>query len=124
MGIVLKQSFRNTIIIYGAFLIGGINTIVFYPRVLESEFYGMVTILLSASNLIMPFTAFGVQYTIVKYFSSYETKEEKDTFLSSVIFLPLLIAVPLGFFWDNAHTWIMSKLYVFYLFNSDCMRLF
>ena len=68
MGIVLKQSFRNTIIIYGAFLIGGINTIVFYPRVLESEFYGMVTILLSASNLIMPFTAFGVQYTIVKYF--------------------------------------------------------
>jgi len=30
MGIVLKQSFRNTIIIYGAFLIGGINTIIFY----------------------------------------------------------------------------------------------
>ncbi|MDC0176704.1 oligosaccharide flippase family protein [Polaribacter sp.] len=110
MGIVLKQSFRNTIIIYGAFLIGGINTIVFYPRVLESEFYGMVTILLSASNLIMPFTAFGVQYTIVKYFSSYKTKEEKDKFLSSVMFLPLLIAVPLGFFWDNAHTWIMSKV--------------
>ena len=88
MGIVLKQSFRNTIIIYSAFLIGGVNTIWFYPRILESEFYGMVVILLSYSNLIMPLTAFGIQHTIVKFYSSYETKEQKDTFLSSVIFLP------------------------------------
>ncbi|PWG06334.1 lipopolysaccharide biosynthesis protein [Polaribacter aquimarinus] len=110
MGIVLKQSFRNTIIIYGAFLIGGINTIVFYPRILESEFYGMVTFLLSASNLIMPLTAFGVQYTIVKFFSSYQTKEEKDKFLSSVIFIPLFIALPLGFLWDYVHDWIMNRI--------------
>jgi O-antigen/teichoic acid export membrane protein len=110
MGIVLKQSFRNTIIIYGAFLIGGINTIVFYPRILESEFYGMVAFLLSASNLIMPLTAFGIQYTIVKFYSSYETKEQKDKFLSSVIFLPLFIAMPIGFLWDYFHEWIMSKV--------------
>ena len=110
MGIVLKQSFRNTIIIYTAFLIGGINTIIFYPRFLGEDFYGMVSFLLSASNVIMPLTAFGIQYTIVKFFSSYKTKEEKDKFLSSVLFLPLLIAIPLGFFWDNAHTWIMSKV--------------
>jgi O-antigen/teichoic acid export membrane protein len=110
MGIVLKQSFRNTIIIYGAFLIGGINTIWFYPRILESEFYGMVVILLSASNLIMPLTAFGIQYTIVKFYSSYETKEQKDKFLSSVIFLPLFIALPIGFLWDYCHEWIMNKV--------------
>lgn len=125
MGIVLKQSFRNTIIIYGAFLVGGINTIVFYPRFLESEFYGMVTFLLSASNLIMPLTAFGIQYTIVKFYSSYSTKVEKDKFLWSVIFLPFFIALPLGFFWDYAHTWIMSRVteenkiienYTFYIY--------
>lgn len=110
MGIVLKQSFRNTIIIYGAFLLGGINTIVFYPRFLGKEFYGMVVFLLSASNLIMPLTAFGIQYTIVKFFSSYTSKKEKDKFLSSVIFLPLLIALPIGFFWDYMHEWIMNKV--------------
>ncbi|MDG1398395.1 MAG: lipopolysaccharide biosynthesis protein, partial [Polaribacter sp.] len=60
MGIVLKQSFRNTLIIYLAFLIGGINTIVFYPRFLGSEFYGLVTFLLSSTNVIMPLTALGV----------------------------------------------------------------
>ena len=110
MGIVLKQSFRNTLIIYGAFLIGGINTIIFYPRFLKSEFYGLVTFLLSSSNIIMPLVAFGVQYTIVKFFSSYETKEQKDKFLSSVIFLPIFIALPLGFFWDYMHEWIMTRV--------------
>lgn len=110
MGIVLKQSFRNTLIIYGAFLIGGLNTIIFYPRILESKFYGLVTFLLSSSNIIMPLVAFGVQYTIVKFFSSYETKEQKDKFLSSVIFLPIFIALPLGFFWDYMHEWIMSRV--------------
>ncbi|PQJ79042.1 lipopolysaccharide biosynthesis protein [Polaribacter porphyrae] len=110
MGIVLKQSFRNTLIIYGAFLIGGINTIIFYPRILGSDFYGLVTFLLSSSNVIMPLAAFGVQYTIVKFYSSYITKEQKDKFLSSVIFLPIFIALPLGFFWDYMHEWIMSRV--------------
>lgn len=110
MGIVLKQSFRNTIIIYTAFLIGGINTIALYPNFLGEEFYGMVVVLLSASNLIMPLTAFGIQYTIVKFYSSYQTKKEKDIFLSSVILIPLLIALPLGFCWDYVHDWIMSRI--------------
>lgn len=110
MGIVLKQSFRNTLIIYGAFLIGGINTIVFYPRILESEFYGLVTFLLSSTNVIMPLVAFGVHFTIVKFFSSYQTKNQRDKFLSSVILLPIIIALPLGYFWDYMHEWIMKKV--------------
>ena len=55
MGIVLRQSFRNTIIIYGAFLIGGINTIWFYPELLGAKFYGLVVYLLATSNIMMPF---------------------------------------------------------------------
>lgn len=110
MGIVLKQSFKNTLIIYLSFLIGGINTIIFYPRFLGDKFYGIVTFLLSSSNLIMPLTAFGVHYTIVKFFSSYQTKEEKDKFLTLALFLPLLIALPIGFLWSHFHEYIVSKL--------------
>ncbi|TVZ55718.1 O-antigen/teichoic acid export membrane protein [Lutibacter sp. Hel_I_33_5] len=110
MGIIFKQSFKNSLIIYIAFIVGGINTLFFYPRILESEYYGLVAYLLSASNLIMPITALGVHYTIVKFFSSYKTKEEKDRFLSIIIFFPLVIAIPLGYFWDYMHTWIMSKI--------------
>ncbi|MDB2384975.1 lipopolysaccharide biosynthesis protein [Polaribacter sp.] len=110
MGIVLKQSFRNTIIIYTAFLIGGINTIAFYPNFLGEEFYGMVIFVLSASNLIMPLSAFGIQYTIVKFYSSYDTKKERDVFLSSIIFLPLIISLVIGLSWDYIHDWIMSQI--------------
>lgn len=97
MGIVFKQSFRNTLIIYGAFVFGGINALFLYTRFLKDEYYGLVTYLLSTANLLMPLTAFGVQYTIVKFYSSYQTKLEKDKFLSSVLLLPLFIAIPIGF---------------------------
>jgi len=107
LGIVFKQSFKNTLIIYLGFLIGGINTLVLYTRFLGDEYYGLATYVFSASNLIMPITAFGVHFTIIKFFSGYTSKNEQDKFLSSVIFLPLLIAIPIGYFWDYFHNWIM-----------------
>jgi len=97
MGIVLKQSFKNTIFIYFGFLVGGINTLFLYTRFLEDTYYGLVTFLLATSNLLMPLIAFGINHTIIKFFSSYFTKKEQDKFLSSVLFLPLLISIPLGF---------------------------
>lgn len=97
MGIVLKQSFKNTIFIYLGFLVGGINTLFLYTRFLEDTYYGLVTFLLATSNLLMPLIAFGINHTIIKFFSSYFTKKEQDKFLSSVLFLPLLISIPLGF---------------------------
>lgn len=108
MGIVFKQSFKNTLIIYLGFLIGGINTVILYTRFLGDEYYGLATYVFSASNLIMPITAFGIHFTIIKFFSAYTSKEEQDKFLSSVIFLPLLIAIPIGYFWDFFHNWIMD----------------
>jgi len=98
LGIVFKQSLKNTIIIYVSFAFGGVNALFLYSNILEGKYYGLVTFLLSTANLILPITAFGVQYTIVKFFSSYITKKEKDAFLSSVLLLPLFVAVPIGFF--------------------------
>ena len=98
MGIIFKQSLKNTLFIYLGFAVGGINTLFLYTRFLEDEYYGLLTFLLSTSNLLMPLIAFGVHHTIVKFFSSYFTKVEKDRFLSSVLFLPVLIAVPIAYF--------------------------
>lgn len=110
MGIVLRQSFKNTLFIYLGFLIGGINTLFLYTRFLEDEYYGLVTFLLSTSNLLMPLIALGIHHTIVKFFSSYFTKVEKDKFLSSVLFLPLLVALPMGFFGNLFYEEISSYL--------------
>lgn len=97
MGVVLKQSFKNTIVTFAAFGIGGVNALFLYTNFLTGEYYGLVTYLLSTANLLMPLTAFGVQYSIVKFFSSYTSKIERDKFLSASLLFPLIIAIPFGF---------------------------
>jgi len=96
MGIVAKQTFLNIIIICIAFAIGGFNTLVFYPLFLSAEDYGLVVFLLATSNLLMPLIGFGVHQTIIRFFSSYNTKDEQQHFMSSVILLPLFIALVVG----------------------------
>jgi O-antigen/teichoic acid export membrane protein len=97
LGIVLNQSFKNTVITFAAFGIGGVNALFLYTNFLTDEYYGLVTYLLSTANLLMPLTAFGMQYSIVKFFFSYTSKLERDKFLTSSLLLPLLIALPFGF---------------------------
>ncbi len=96
MGVVLKQSFKNTVITFTAFGIGGINALFLYTSFLSDKYYALVTFLLTTANLLMPLTAFGVQYSILKFFSSYKTKKDKDVFLSFSMLLPLFIAIPFG----------------------------
>ena len=96
MGIILKQSARNLVTTYLGFGIGAINTLFLYTNFLEQEYYGLVSFLLSAANLIWPLMAFGVHNTLVKFYSSYDSKAEKDRLLTMVLFLPLLLAVFMG----------------------------
>ncbi len=110
MGIIFKQSFKNTIIIYLSFVIGALNNVFFYPLYLEGEYHGIITLLFSYSNVIMPFMAFGVQYTIVKFFSSYTKKIEKDKFMTWALIFPLFIALPTAFLWNYIHQFILSIL--------------
>ncbi len=96
MGLVINQSFKNTLIIIVGFAIGGINVLFLYTHFLEAEYFGLVTFLLSTSNIITPLLIFGMQHAIIKFFSSYSNKLERDNFLITAIVLPLLIMIPLG----------------------------
>jgi O-antigen/teichoic acid export membrane protein len=96
MGIVAKQTSLNVMIIGIAFAIGGLNTLVFYPLFLSAEEYGLVVFLLASSNLLMPLIGFGVHQTIIRFFSSYNSREEQQLFMSSVILFPLFIALIVG----------------------------
>lgn len=96
MGIIIKQSVKNLVTTYIGFGIGAVNTLFLYTNFLEQEYYGLVSFLLSAANLIWPLMAFGVHNTLVKFYSSYQTREEKDRLLSLVLLMPLLIALVLG----------------------------
>ena len=112
MGIVFKQTSWNIVTITIAILIGGINTLYFYPEFLREQYYGLVVFLLATSNLLQPLMSFGAQHTIIKFFSSFKNSKEKDEFLSSIIFLPLFFILPVCFLVVQFHDLIAEFLSV------------
>ena len=112
MGIVLNQSFKNTISTYFGFGIGAINTLFLYTNFLTDEYFGLVAFLLSAANIMMPFMAFGVHNAIIKFYSSFKTKNSINSFLSFMLFLPLLFIIPvfiIGYFAYDSIGDLLSK---------------
>lgn len=113
MGIVTTQSAKNMVTIFTAFALGAVNTLYFYPTFLTETYYGLVIFLLATSNLLMPLMAFGIQHTIIKFFSAYSDPTQKDRFLSTAIVLPLIVILPTAMIALGAHdtmvAWISAK---------------
>ncbi|MDI5888023.1 lipopolysaccharide biosynthesis protein [Flavobacterium yafengii] len=112
MGIVLNQSLKNTIITYLGFGIGAINTLYLYPFFLGTVFYALTNYILSWANIIMPLLAFGMQNTLVKFYTQYKTEEERSQFLSFTVLIPLLLCIPLvliGLFFFEPISLYLSK---------------
>ena len=112
MGIVLNQSLKNTIITYIGFAIGGINTIYLYPVFLGATYYALSNYVLSSANVIMPLFAIGMQNTLVKFYSQYETNEERSRFLSFTVLFPFIVIIPMfliGFLFFDEILFFLSK---------------
>lgn len=96
MGIVTNQSFKNTITTYLGFGIGALNTLFLYTYFISDQYYGLVAFILSTANIMMPLMAFGVHNTIIKFYSTFKTKNSLNSFLTLMLFLPLLLIIPIG----------------------------
>jgi len=124
MGIVLKQSIRNTVVTYLGFFFGAINTLFLYTKILPDEYYGLVTFILASGAILMPLMAFGVHNTLVKFYSNHQ-EEEKDGFFTLMLLIPLLGILPValvGLIWyEPIGNWVsqvnpMVKDYLWYVF--------
>ncbi|MGJ8594032.1 MAG: oligosaccharide flippase family protein [Aquaticitalea sp.] len=96
MGIVTSQSFKNTITTYLGFGIGAINTLFLYTYFISDIYYGLVAFILSTANIMTPLMAFGVHNTLIKFYSTFRTKNSLNSFLTLMLFLPLLMIIPVG----------------------------
>ncbi len=95
MGIVQSQSIKNTIITFLGFGIGAVNALFLYTHFLGKTHYGMVAFILSASNIMMPLMAFGVHSTLIRFYSNCKDEQQREVFLSFMLWMPLLLIVPL-----------------------------
>lgn len=96
MGIVTNQSFKNTITTYLGFAIGALNTLYLYVFFISDMHYGLISFMLSTASIMMPLMAFGVHNTIVKFYSTFKTKNTLNSFLTLMLFLPLALIIPTG----------------------------
>ena len=96
MGVVLSQSFKNLISTYAGFAIGALNVLILYPYFLSQQYYGLVTFLLSAANLFWPFMAAGFHNAIIRFYSAYQKKQDKDCFLSFALIVPIITGSVIG----------------------------
>ncbi len=108
MGRVIKQSIANMLTTYLGFGIGAINTLFIYTRFLSKDYNGLISFLLSTSNLIWPLMAFGMHNTLVKFYSSYSNKNEQDKFVSMLFLFPILVSIILGTIGYLGYEFILS----------------
>ncbi|WP_425075179.1 polysaccharide biosynthesis C-terminal domain-containing protein [Psychroserpens sp. S379A] len=125
MGIVINQSFKNTITTYLGFGLGAINTLFLYTEFMSDTYYGLVAYILSTANIMMPLMAFGVHNTIIKFYSTFKTKNALNSFLTLMLFLPLALTIPIGLIgylgYDTIVSWLTQKNsivgnYLWYIF--------
>ena len=125
MGIVINQSFKNTITTYLGFGLGAINTLFLYTEFMSDTYYGLVAYILSTANIMMPLMAFGAHNTLVKFYSSFKSKNTLNTFMTLMLFLPLVLTIPVGIIgylgYDTLASWLSQKNpivrdYLWYIF--------
>ncbi|MEP2279325.1 polysaccharide biosynthesis C-terminal domain-containing protein [Maribacter sp.] len=96
MGIVVKQSLNNTIVTYFGFAIGAANTLFLYTNFMQPSNYGLIQVILSVSAVLMPILAFGVPNSLVKFYSSFNTNQSQNSFLTLMLLLPLVLIIPVA----------------------------
>lgn len=97
MGIVQNQSFKNTLTTYVGFGIGSVNVLFLFTHFLTDEYHGLVAFVLSSANIMMPIFALGTHNAIIKFYSTYKTRNNINGFLTLMLILPLAFILPVGF---------------------------
>ena len=114
MGIVIKQSIKNTIITFIGFGIGAINVMYMYPVFLGKEYLGLTNYILSAANILYPILSFGIQNTLIKFFNeNNKTEEDLSRYFTYMLLLPLFVIIPFFclffYFYENIALYESTK---------------
>ncbi|MES2428801.1 MAG: oligosaccharide flippase family protein [Bacteroidota bacterium] len=77
MGIIKKQSYKNTIVSYGGMVVAYINTVLLFPFFVTPTQYGFYNLIISISVLYSLIASMGGPSILAKYFPFYRTDDKK-----------------------------------------------
>lgn len=114
MGIIIRQSVKNTIISYFGIFLGFIATILLFPRILSPDQYGLTRLFLSITVVAVQFCQLGMKNIILRFFPYFDQMEG-----SRYNLLFLAITVPLAGFLVFALIYLLFDNWFVYYFKDD-----
>lgn len=118
MGIILRQSFTNTLYSYAGAVIGFINIIWLFPFVLEADQFGLTRVMISVGIIGAQVASLGMGNVTLRFFPQFRNREK-----GHFGFLFLALIVPLaGFILLSLAGWLFRRPFI--LFYSDDSTLF
>ena len=121
MGIVIRKSLATTLFSYVGIVIGYINLLYFFPKVLSTSEIGLYRLILDTALLLAPFAQSGITQGIIKFYPSRLLHKEKKEF-ELLALLILLFSVTVF----SAALWIFKDQILSVLFsqNKDKVKVF
>ena len=103
MGVIRKQSIRNSIIFYIGMSIGAINTVLIYPNVFndQPEHWGLIQLLVAYGLVLSTFTSFGIPKVLLKFFPTYRDKSKLLTYSMLIPTIGLFFVSLIYIFFKN-----------------------
>lgn len=90
MGVILRQSFLNTLYAYAGAVIGFINIVWLFPYVLDPDEFGLTRVLLSAGIVASRFAGLGMGNVTLRFFPEFrDPGKHHHGFLFLAIIIPL-----------------------------------
>jgi len=77
MGIVIRQSLKGTLVTYLGVLVGFVNTLWLYPKILSPDEIGLFRTLIDGAYIFVVLAQLGSSNICIKYFPFFRNKEEQ-----------------------------------------------
>jgi O-antigen/teichoic acid export membrane protein len=91
MGIVVKQSFWNSIWLYLGIIIGAINTVFLFPKCIDPDQFGLTRLLISIAMIFSQFSMLGAGSIVIRYLPFFrDEKKHHNGMLFFVVLLSLI----------------------------------
>ena len=116
MGVVSRQSIKNSISFYIGMAIGAINTVIIYPNVFNDhpEHFGLIQIIIAYAIVISTFSSLGVPKTFIRFFPAIKDKGK--------LYLLSLITPLFGFFLFGVFYLLFTNDILNFIQASDLLK--
>lgn len=89
MGVIQRQSIKNTIVSYAGVFIAIFSTLFIYK--LDEEIYGFAQFIYSSAFFLTPFASLGVVACAIKFYPGFS--DQKERFLNSLLLILMIISL-------------------------------